>query len=1621
MEVSLSDLKRTSKSLNGAADEMGDLRADLNRSMNSLSYKTLSQGGVQSTFTHLMRELDGLQSKLELLSELTRRKREEYEQADRDGKKFNWGKLASFLTFALGTVLDFTPVVGNVKGIIEAITGRDLVTGEKLAWYERGLSVLGPLGKGLNKTTSLLKFADEATDAAKTVGRNAGEAIDAVPTGPNKAGVPGNSTREAGEDIAGAAPKSTKAGEAPAGSKDTGDAPMTSNKPTGKADDAPSDAGSTRHDTGLTDGEKAGMAGVASTAGAGAAKILDKKPNTGGAKGVETTTTPKSKDIETSSQSPSTGRNTETQNPQKSHAESKVEDPIHAATGHQFMNHRLLTLHGAADWPFTLIYHSGLLQRGELGPAWTHQYGLRLDITPKDSQTEAEASNAFQPIVDVCWTPGRKNRFTHQGDGLYRSDDLDVNHDELTYTEQGWLYTARSPRETYQFDLNGVLLRYTNKDGLSLDLVYDEEGKLQQLQDRVTGRALTLDYTAEGNLAAVRDALREATFGYDSAGFLVRLTEPDGTITEMTHDGEGRLMSLSEAGVIQFTNTYDEKNRIIAQTDPSGAAGRMAYDTESHPGQTWTTVTNRLGQTRTLVHDDALQLLEVHAENGGITRYTYTPQGQMESVTNPLGETTTYVYDEEGHLIREIDPLGHETEYHYTAHHQVARETDAEGGVTRYQYDEQERLTEVTRPDGSTAKWTYTETGQTATYQDFTGAIWTYAYSETGELQHTLDPEGRRLQIGWDEAGRLVELKDAAGSVSRRSYDGADRLTSVTDPLGLTWQTVYDASGQRIRETRPSGASMQYTYTPNGEVATITDALDHTRQYTYDAENRLIAETNALGESTQLSYDATGRLQTVTDALGHVTQYHYDGAGRLVSVIDGEGRTVQQLTYDAAGRPVAWQDGLGHMTRLRFNALHQRVEDTDADGHTRHYRYDAAHRLTEVIQGEGADEVTYRQTWDGEDRNTSYTDASGNETRLTYDRSGRLLQETNAAGARTAYTYDDRGWLSTKLDAKGQETRYAYDAAGRLIRATDEAGEIVLTYTPDGQVTRVLEAEQHEERTYDAAGRLLTRTDGFGHLLQYAYDAAGRMTALTYPDGKVVQYRYQATGELAEVKDWNGRLTRYRYDASGKLIETRRPNGSQEQREYDAAGQLTRLTDTSGQGIRLQQFKYEYSPSGLLLKEENKQYTYDTLKRLRSGAEPGRVVHYTYDPSGNLTTEQVGTSETEFTSVSPTQHLHYTWDNRLQRVGDYPVEIDANGNLLYATDGSTASAYEYDARNRLVKAGKLKYRYNPQGDRIELAQRGQITRYVIDDAHELSRVLMEMDGEGDVKARYIYGLGLIGREDADGTYLSYHYDLRGSTTLLTNEQNRVTDRYTYGLYGELEQHEGLTQQPFAYNGRDGVMTDANSLYYMRARYYDPKLKRFLNRDVIRGEIQDGQTFNRYAYVNGNPVSYIDPLGLYKKESKSEGMGNGLKLKTGYDTHLVEVEDVVRKGNKGIVGGHNLDNFNKAFTDRGWSLDENIISKTPHPTINGVYEVKYQLPAVDTRGDIIPGQYKNIPNPKTVYDPSVISNEQMVQWGQEAMANGTVNGRIITGTSSNGLKFQGYIDNGEITNFFPTLK
>ena len=90
----------------------------------------------------------------------------------------------------------------------------------------------------------------------------------------------------------------------------------------------------------------------------------------------------------------------------------------------------------------------------------------------------------------------------------------------------------------------------------------------------------------------------------------------------------------------------------------------------------------------------------------------------------------------------------------------------------------------------------------------------------------------------------------------------------------------------------------------------------------------------------------------------------------------------------------------------------------------------------------------------------------------------------------------------------------------------------------------------------------------------------------------------------------------------------------------------------------------------------------------------------------------------------------------------------------------------------------------------------------------------------------------------------------------------MTDTFEYDTYGKLTARTGTTKTPFLYNGRDGVMyEDDTGLIYMRARYYSPELRRFINADKVHGDITNALTLNRYAYCNGDPANGVDPLGL----------------------------------------------------------------------------------------------------------------------------------------------------------------
>ena len=101
----------------------------------------------------------------------------------------------------------------------------------------------------------------------------------------------------------------------------------------------------------------------------------------------------------------------------------------------------------------------------------------------------------------------------------------------------------------------------------------------------------------------------------------------------------------------------------------------------------------------------------------------------------------------------------------------------------------------------------------------------------------------------------------------------------------------------------------------------------------------------------------------------------------------------------------------------------------------------------------------------------------------------------------------------------------------------------------------------------------------------------------------------------------------------------------------------------------------------------------------------------------------------------------------------------------------------------------------------------------------------------------------------------------GSTMAVTDVKGSIVETYNYTPYGELIDGEYREDIPFLYNGQYGVTTDSNGLYYMRARYYNVEIKRFINQDVLLGVLERVSSLNRYAYVEGNPISYLDPFGL----------------------------------------------------------------------------------------------------------------------------------------------------------------
>ena len=358
-------------------------------------------------------------------------------------------------------------------------------------------------------------------------------------------------------------------------------------------------------------------------------------------------------------------------------------------------------------------------------------------------------------------------------------------------------------------------------------------------------------------------------------------------------------------------------------------------------------------------------------------------------------------------------------------------------------------------------------------------------------------------------------------------------------------------------------------------------------------------------------------------------------------------------------------------------------------------------------------------------------------------------------------------------------------------------------------------------------------------------------------------------------------------------------SGVRTQYEYDAEGNLCRLKSEAGDGTTLCDLRYEYDANGnrtakrgsMALPGEdgrvkqhlrNIRYGYDGMGRLVSEAEGDRECTYRYDLCGNRLEKESGDGR---------ERYHYNRKNQLSgrenQSGSWSYLYDSQGNLIRETGPGRDLHYEYNARNRQTRVlsgnGCIQENlYDGEGLRAGLMEHGKRSTFVFAGGE----IVAELEPGGSA-SRYIRGYGAAALE-REGSYYGIHQDEQLSTGWITGADGKIENGYEYDSFGNLLRNSATVPNRILYGGQQ--YDSETGQYYLRARYYNPVVGRFLQEDPYHG---DG--LNLYAYCSNNPVTYYDPSG-YGREHNSRAKEN------------VKKENVtVRQGENGVEGG-GADNY-----------------------------------------------------------------------------------------------------------------
>ena len=745
---------------------------------------------------------------------------------------------------------------------------------------------------------------------------------------------------------------------------------------------------------------------------------------------------------------------------------------------------------------------------------------------------------------------------------------------------------------------------------------------------------------------------------------------------------------------------------------------------------------------------------------------------------------------------------------------------------------------------------------------------------------------------------------------------------------GVAAEHHYDALGRRVRTDLPNGTVTRSEHTPwlerhydaNDTVADAVYRLARESLPTDDPERQALDGALAHADTpTTAHVDALGReiliVEAGEDGAEHVTHQRYDGGGPLAEIVDPRGLSAVVYRHDMLGR-VLYERSVDAGERWSLSNLDgDPIHTWDGRGVHLATRYDAVGRPT-TLRADGAlglDQVLERWT---------YGDALAEAEAQARNARGRLVEHRDSAGLLTLHELTPGGdplrhsrrlrtdykaegdWTDPSLvglDADTFEARVHYDALGRVVRQHAPDGSTrQFSYLADGALDRVrlttaggelVEAPLLQSTQYNARGQRTRAVLGNDVQLDVDYDAD------TFRMERLRARRFEAS-ETRLYQD-----LAYTYDPVGNVVRVAdaaqqpdRPNphvlqglsvSADATFTYDA---FYRLTEATG---RVHQALLQYDDRRDLPDPDAVKGTRHLT--LNNGAAVERYTRsYRYDEGGNLIeTAHAGSSQnwTQRNWVSPTSNRSLPAETPDGiAVTDPEGHFDAAGHCVRLPH---LHALDWSARGRLARAVLIDrsaagdpddaeyYVYDGGGQRrrkvTEKLANGQVevTEKLYLDGCEIKRVRRDStlilerhtadvgDGTNRLALVHRWVRDDRGRETDTPGSARVHYQLQnhlGSTALELNENGGVITYEEFFPYGGSAFLAGddlrdVQIKDYRYSGKE--RDDETGLYYYGYRYYAPFIGNWLSPDPL-GPV-DGP--NLYRFVQSNPVTLTDPNGL----------------------------------------------------------------------------------------------------------------------------------------------------------------